>query len=115
MIKATRVDVLYGISNLMDSAMLASNRVPGNILLLYGKQDEIIPAPPTCELFEKLSSSTSTHTSSIIYEQGYHMLTRDLQAAAVLEDIATWIADNKTPANPDSDMQTYCARLNGTD
>ena len=114
-IKATRVDVLYGISNLMDSAMLVSNGVPGDILLLYGKQDDIIPALPTCQLLERLSYNGATRLSAIIYEQGYHMLTRDLQAAVVLEDIATWIADHETHGNPGSDMHSYCARLNGSD
>jgi acylglycerol lipase len=114
-IKSTRVDVLYGISNLMDNAMLASNIVPGNILLLYGKKDDIIPALPTCELVERLSHNGTTRLSAIIYEQGYHMLTRDLQAAVVLEDIATWIADHEVPGLPGSDMRSYCARLNGAD
>jgi len=114
-IKATRIDALYGISNLMDRAMLASNNASGNILLLYGEQDEIIPAPPTCELFEKLSSSSSTRLTAVTYEHGYHMLTRDLQAAVVLEDIATWIAKHETPGNPGSDMRSYCARVNGSD
>jgi acylglycerol lipase len=114
-IKATRVDVLYGISNLMDSAMLASSEAPGNILLLYGKHDDIIPAQPTCDLFERLSNNTTTQLSAIIYEDGYHMLTRDLQAAVVLEDIATWIVEHEMPSNPDADMRGYCAKVNGAD
>jgi acylglycerol lipase len=112
-IKSTRVDVLYGISNLMDNAMLASNIVPGNILLLYGKNDDIIPALPTCELVERLSHNGTTRLSAVIYEQGYHMLTRDLQAGLVLEDIATWILEHEKPGVPGSDMRSYCASLNG--
>ena len=112
-IKSTRVDVLYGISNLMDNAMLASNIVPGNILLLYGKNDDIIPALPTCELVERLSHNGTTRLSAVIYEQGYHMLTRDLQAGLVLEDIATWIVEHEKPGAPGSDMRSYCASLNG--
>ena len=114
-IKATRVDVLYGISNLMDRAMLGSSNVPGNILFLYGERDDIIPPVPTCELFESLSSGTSTRLTSITYEHGYHMLTRDLQAELVLEDIADWIADQDTSRNHGSDMRSYCERINGTD
>ena len=114
-IKATRIDVLYGISNLMDRAMLASSEVPGNILLLYGKQDDIIPAVPTCQLLERLSYNETTRLSAVIYEQGYHMLTRDLQAAVVLEDIATWIMEHEKPVIPGSDLRSYCARLNGLD
>jgi alpha-beta hydrolase superfamily lysophospholipase len=114
-IKDTRVDALYGISNLMDNAMLASNEVPGNILLLYGKQDDIIPALPTCELVERLSYNGTTRLSAIIYEHGYHMLTRDLQAAVVLEDIAKWIDQQEMSGNPGSDLRSYCTRLNGAD
>jgi alpha-beta hydrolase superfamily lysophospholipase len=112
-IKATRVDVLYGISNLMDSAMLAAEHVPGNILLLYGEKDEIIPAIPTCELVENLNHNGATQLAAITYEDGYHMLTRDLQAAIVLEDIAAWIAEQSPPGEPGNDMLAYCARLNG--
>jgi alpha-beta hydrolase superfamily lysophospholipase len=114
-IKATRIDVLYGISNLMDSALLASGKVPGDILLLYGEQDDIIPAVPTCQLLESLSHNGTTRLSAIIYEQGYHMLTRDLQAAVVLEDIATWILEHEKPVIPGSDMRSYCAKLNAAD
>ena len=114
-IKATRIDVLYGISNLMDSAALASSEAHGNILLLYGKHDEIIPAEPTCQLYEKLSDNGTSQLSAVIYEQGYHMLTRDLQAAVVLEDIATWIERYEKHVTPGSEMRSYCARLNGAD
>ena len=114
-IKATRIDVLYGISNLMDSAALASSGAHGNILLLYGKHDDIIPAEPTCQLFEILSYNGTSQLSAIIYEQGYHMLTRDLQAAVVLEDIAIWLEQRERVEIPGSDMQSYCARLNGSD
>jgi alpha-beta hydrolase superfamily lysophospholipase len=114
-IKATRVDVLYGISNLMDSAMRASEHTPGKILLLYGEKDEIIPAIPTCKLVENLSHNGATQLSATIYEDGYHMLTRDRQAAVVLEDIAAWIAEQSPPDDPGDDMLVYCARLNGED
>jgi alpha-beta hydrolase superfamily lysophospholipase len=57
----------------------------------------------------------STRLTSITYEQGYHMLTRDLQAELVLEDIAEWIADHETSKNHGSDMQSYCAAMSETD
>lgn len=112
-IKATRVDVLHGMSNLMDSAMLASNKSSGDILLLYGKHDQIIPAAPICKLFETLSSSTTTRLTAIIYEDGFHMLTRDLQAEAVLEDIASWVGAHQKHRHDHhaDDMRSYCASL----
>ncbi len=69
-IKATRIDVLYGISNLMDSAALASSGAHGNILFLYGKHDDIIPAEPTCQLFEKLSANGTSQLSAVYLRAG---------------------------------------------
>ena len=108
-IKATRVDVLYGVSNLMDRAMLASDEAPGKILLLYGEKDEIIPAPPTCELLGRLGSSETARLTAIVYEQGYHMLTRDLQAAVVMEDITNWIAQRETHNEAGHKLAAYCS------
>ena len=107
-IKGVRVDVLYGISNLMDRAMLASSQVSGNMLVLYGKKDDIIPAIPTCELHERLSAHEGVRLTAITYEQGYHMLTRDLQAEVVLEDIAAWIANRETSEHNGSNMYDFC-------
>lgn len=112
-IKRTRVDVLYGVSNLMDMAMLASNDVYGNILLMYGEHDEIIPAEPTCELLDRLSYRNTLQLDANIYKQGYHMLTRDMQAAVVLEDIAEWITAHRQRDNSTTDMHIYCTRING--
>jgi alpha-beta hydrolase superfamily lysophospholipase len=110
-IKATRVDVLYGVSNLMDTAMLASSDVHGSILLMYGKHDEIIPAEPTCKLLERLSSNNPINLETNVYEHGYHMLTRDLQAEVVLQDLAAWIIEHKQPTERGEDMHRYCAIL----
>lgn len=45
-IKETRIDVLYGLSNLMDEAYGSAERFKTNALILYGKKDEIIPPKP---------------------------------------------------------------------
>jgi acylglycerol lipase len=107
-IKATRVDVLYGVSNLMDQAMLTAGDVSGTILFLYGEQDDIIPGPPTCELYSTLSSAEEVRLTAITYSKGYHMLTRDLQAALVLKDISSWMTTRELSRNPAADMRDYC-------
>jgi alpha-beta hydrolase superfamily lysophospholipase len=108
-IKATRVDVLYGISNLMDKALTFSSDVSGNILFLYGRHDDIIPAPPTCELYVSLSKTENSQLTAIVYENGYHMLTRDLQADVVLQDIATWVEQNTIRVTSNKSLGQYCA------
>ncbi|MFQ5644369.1 MAG: alpha/beta fold hydrolase [Thiogranum sp.] len=111
-IKATRVDVLYGISNLMDQAASAAPGQAGNTLLLYGMHDEIIPRPPTCRLLTKPGAA---HWNIILYENGYHMLTRDLQAESVLRDIAGWLLDEaQHPTGAPERLAQFCADDRGS-
>jgi acylglycerol lipase len=93
-IKATRVDTLAGLVDLMDLAEEAGPRLKGRVLLLYGKHDEIIPAQPIRAIAEALPPQT---TRVAWYRDGYHMLLRDLEAPVVLRDVASWIADSKAP------------------
>jgi acylglycerol lipase len=90
-IKATRVDVLYGVTNLMDLATAVSDDFTQPSLILYGKHDQIVPRKPTCRWLSELPAVSPTQRTIIIYENGYHMLNRDLQAKQVLDDIADWI------------------------
>jgi acylglycerol lipase len=94
-IKATRVDVLYGVSNLMDLAATVSADFTQPSLILYGKNDQIVPRKPTCQWFARLPAVSPEQRQVIIYENGYHMLNRDLQAKQVLDDITDWI-ENRT-------------------
>jgi alpha-beta hydrolase superfamily lysophospholipase len=89
-IKKTRIDTVYGLTNLMQAAFdnSASLRIP--VLLLYGEHDEIISPVPICRMLEKTATFSTTGWRLLLYPDGYHMLTRDLQADVVLQDIATW-------------------------
>jgi alpha-beta hydrolase superfamily lysophospholipase len=90
-IKETRVDVLYGVSNLMDEATAASLDTDTETLILYGRNDQIIPKQPTCRWLQSLPDGPRKRWRAVFYENGYHMLTRDLQARVVLGDIANWL------------------------
>lgn len=92
-IKKTRVDVLYGVTQLMDEAYLAAPALSLPALILYGQHDQIIPKRPVCDLLEKLPRDHARKWRAVIYPNGYHMLTRDLARETVLQDIATWISD----------------------
>jgi alpha-beta hydrolase superfamily lysophospholipase len=89
-IKATRVDVLYGVSNLMDRAV-QDEIGPVRTLILYGQHDDIIPRGPTCRWLRSLPAEPAPLRQVLVYRDGYHMLTRDLQAQVVLEDIFNWL------------------------
>lgn len=92
-IKATRVDAIHGLADLMDAAQdrVAALRVP--TLVLYGERDEIIPRTPVMALLDKLPPGTRF----AYYRQGYHLLLRDLQAETPWRDIAAWVT---APAEP---------------
>ncbi|MCX7098556.1 MAG: lysophospholipase [Methylococcales bacterium] len=98
-IKGTRVETIYGLTDLMDSAFNSANLLHENTLLLYGEKDEIIPKQPTYTFLQQfLATDTQTKTVAI-YPQGYHMLLRDLQASIAWHDIAVWI-NSKPPKLP---------------
>jgi acylglycerol lipase len=93
-IKATRVDTLKGLVDLMDLAQASAAYVYQPTLALYGARDEIIPPEPMKLMVAALPQATSRIA---YYHDGYHMLLRDLEAPLVLRDIESWIADRAAP------------------
>lgn len=92
-IKETRVDSIYGLTNLMESALVASGDLNRPTLILYGEKDEIIPAQATCQMLNLLPPIPPPDWRLVLYPEGYHMLTRDLQAEVVYRDMLAWLAD----------------------
>ncbi len=97
-IKKTRIDAVAGLVDLMDEALAAAPNLDQRLLLLYGDKDQLIPWPPTRRFWEalpevppELAPEASGHRSFAYYENGWHMLLRDLQAEVVTADVASWI------------------------
>ncbi len=90
-IKETRIDAIYGLTDLMDAALEASRTLALPTLILYGDKDEIIPREPTERMLARLPEAGKARRKVVFYENGYHMLLRDLQAEVVWTDIAKWI------------------------
>jgi alpha-beta hydrolase superfamily lysophospholipase len=93
-IKATRIDTIYGLTNLMDEALLSSKDVSIRTLVLYGDKDEVIPKKPTCEMLNTMKF-VDENITFINYADGYHMLSRDLQAVRVFNDSVEWMNGSK--------------------
>ena len=109
-IKATRVDTLYGLSDLMDEAYNNAELLRVNTLILYGEKDEIIPSEPVFNLYRRLPATEELSRSHmIVYENGYHMLLRDLQAQQVKKDIVEWIKEQHTPGSLGEEIQEESA------
>jgi alpha-beta hydrolase superfamily lysophospholipase len=94
-IGATRIDAMYGLTNLMDTALNAADALPVPALVLYGANDEIVPPGPTRRFWEKLDGRDGVRLA--LYDEGWHMLLRDAQAFTVWHDIRTWMT---APAAP---------------
>jgi len=90
-IKETRVETISGLTNLMDHAFTSADRISANTLLLYGEKDEIIPKEPTYQFLKRLLTTKPNPKLTAFYENGYHMLLRDLQASVLWNDIKVWI------------------------
>ncbi|GEO80979.1 alpha/beta hydrolase [Pararhodospirillum oryzae] len=109
-IRATRVDAMAGITDLMDSAHARADRLKGPVLMLYGLHDQIIPAPPVRAVAGRLADHPGFCLA--VYPEGWHMLLRDRQAAVVLDDVAAWVRE-PGPAVPSGAGRRAPAFLSG--
>jgi len=93
-IKETRIDAVYGLVDIMDSAYDAAEKIPTPALMLYGAKDQLVPRGPVEDLAARLPEDVDI----VIYDDGWHMLMRDLQGPKVWRDIADWIKIRKLPS-----------------
>lgn len=103
-IKETRVESIYGLVDLMDDASEKSASLSQRTLFLYGEKDEVIPKSPVYKILRDLLVGRSRSQVTVaLYENGYHMLLRDLQASIPWNDIAAWIQapDQSLPSGAD--------------
>jgi acylglycerol lipase len=98
-LRRARVDTLYGVTQTMEHALNAANDLPGPSLILYGDEDQVIPADAICVLLERLPPATSPGSSwrLALYPDGYHMLTRYTQRERTEADIIAWLSDPHGP------------------
>ncbi len=111
-IKATRVDAIEGLVDLMDQAAAAAPSVRVPALVLYGENDQIIPPEATWRMVERMPDSGRSQRVAL-YPHGWHMLLRDLDAATVIDDVAAWINDPAAPlpSGADRHARRALARL----
>lgn len=112
-IKATRIDTISGLADLMDLALARAPHLGLPALLLYGARDEIIPEDPTLALWRELPAAARRAQRRALYANGWHMLLRDLGAETVLNDIAQWIADPRAPLPSGADARARARLADG--
>jgi alpha-beta hydrolase superfamily lysophospholipase len=89
-IKATRIDTIYGLVDLMDAAADAAPSLDVPMLMMYGAKDEIIPKRSIWRFIDRLPAECRGQMRLAWYQDGYHMLLRDLDGSVVGADVASW-------------------------
>jgi alpha-beta hydrolase superfamily lysophospholipase len=95
-IKATRIDAIYGLVDLMDAAAAAAPKLTLPTLVLYGANEQVVSAEAARAFVETLPKPPAPIRLAV-YPQGYHLLFRDRDAATVIADVAAWI---QAPGEP---------------
>lgn len=101
-IKRTRVDAVAGLVDLMSRAEDAVSRLPDlPVLVLYGRKEEVLPKPAIGRALDELEAMKGGPGNGApevaVYERGYHMLLRDLQAETVWRDVLAWTESPGAP------------------
>jgi len=118
MLFTTRIDALYGLVSLMETASERTDNLNGNVAFLYGAHDQIIPRASAVRAASRLPPTART----AVYPNGYHMLIRDLDRELVYGDILSFIQDPAAsfpsqaqpllPARAHTAAETHVAQAN---
>ncbi|WP_228779148.1 alpha/beta hydrolase [Methylobacter sp. BlB1] len=116
-IKATRVEAMSGLADLMDIALHSAKQIEADTLVLYGDKDEIVPKQPTYRFLQDFLQTRQQRKRVAFYENGYHMLLRDRQAPILWNDIVAWIKSSSAPlpSGADKYAEQVLAAANGDD
>ena len=86
-----RIDHVAGLVSLMENAHHSAKNLPAELptLLTYGANDYVIPKRGV----KRTAKILPRHVKTIYYENGYHMLLRDLQSEIVWNDVLSFMRD----------------------
>jgi alpha-beta hydrolase superfamily lysophospholipase len=106
-LRATRVDSVRGLVDLMDDAQDAAASFDVPALVLYGGKDELIPPRATRLIWERMPALV--HRG--YYPDGYHLLLRDLGREEQIGDVVAWMRDPKAklPSGADARAAAWMA------
>lgn len=88
-LRRTSVRSLRGLVTLMGQAHDATARLHGNVLILAGRRDQLVPPAATASAWDRLPPGVRRG----FYPNGYHLLLRDRDRALVEADILVWLSD----------------------
>jgi acylglycerol lipase len=103
-IKGTRIDTISGLVDLMGLAFESGPEFDERTLLLYGADDQVIPASAMRQFIQSLPAAGSGRRRIAWYKDGYHMLARDLEGPMVIADMQSWMLHPKAPLPSGADI-----------
>ena len=86
-IKRTRIDAIYGLVDLMEAAWRAAPNVRLPTHILYANGDEVVPSHP----IEEAAALMPGIARTTCFDDGFHMLLRDLKAERTWAAIASFV------------------------
>ncbi len=92
-IKETRFDTVSGLVDLMDAAFNAVPAIRTRLLVLYGARDQLVP----CSSVRRTLARFDNQPELALYDDGWHLLFRDLQGPIVQHDVGRWLLDPDQP------------------
>jgi acylglycerol lipase len=108
-IRATRIDAIKGLVDLMDQALASAPDFHAPALFLYGGRDELVPPRATAATWRALPADPTLAFSP----DGYHLLLRDKHRATPIGDILAWIRDPDAslPSGAEHAAHTWLDRM----
>ena len=104
-IHETRIDTIYGLVDLMDATLASAPLLDAPMLVAYGAKDEIVPKVAITRFVDALPPEPQRRHRLAWYDDGYHMLLRDLQAPVVVADVASWALVSRAPLPSGADRK----------
>ncbi|MDQ2070045.1 alpha/beta fold hydrolase [Natronospira bacteriovora] len=109
-IHRVRVDALDGLTELMSDALATWPAVTDPLLVLYGGEDEVIPAEAICEMIRHHPDADDPQRRFAFYPDGWHFLARDSRAGETKADIQAWLADSEATLPSGRELSWHEAR-----
>src|SRR5262249_42715428 len=92
-IKATRIDAVNGLVNLMEAAWQTAPAIKTPAMVVYAEGDEVVPSAPITQTIARLPEQPRVSC----YGDGFHMLLRDLKAQRTWDAIEAYVRGQPAP------------------
>ncbi|NOT10347.1 MAG: alpha/beta hydrolase [Methylococcaceae bacterium] len=102
-LKKSRISTIYGLADLMNQAFKKAKHLEKPALVLYGDRDQIVPKKSVFRMLKEVPAEREWHIA--LYENGYHLLLRDMEASTYWRDIAAWIDNPGSPLPSGADQR----------